>query len=163
MDIAECGVVEIAAVRVRGQVIVEQFERLVRPNRPVSVKASEVHGYYDRGPLRPADLRGDLARVSRVRRRRPPGGTQRAEVRRAGAAAVSPPGLPELEDLIFFDTLPLARSLMEESAKLEDLAHRFGVSIGPLAPRAGRRRARWPACCVIWVSSRWRTPASRRW
>jgi hypothetical protein len=39
-------------------------------------------------------------------------------------------GLPGIEDLVFFDTLPLARSLMDESAKLEDLAHRFGVARG---------------------------------
>jgi superfamily I DNA/RNA helicase len=34
------------------------------------------------------------------------------------------------EDLGFFDTLPLARSLLDESAKLEHLAERFGVSLG---------------------------------
>ena len=39
-------------------------------------------------------------------------------------------GLPGLERLVFFDTLPLARSLLDESARLEDLAHRFGVSAG---------------------------------
>ena len=38
--------------------------------------------------------------------------------------------LPGLEGLVFFDTLPLARSLLDESARLEDLAHRFGVSVG---------------------------------
>jgi hypothetical protein len=38
--------------------------------------------------------------------------------------------LPGVDELVFFDTLPLARSLMDESARLEDLAHRFGVSRG---------------------------------
>jgi hypothetical protein len=35
-----------------------------------------------------------------------------------------------VDDLVFYDTLPLARSLLDESAKLEDLAHRFGVDVG---------------------------------
>jgi DNA polymerase III epsilon subunit-like protein len=39
-------------------------------------------------------------------------------------------GLPGVDELVFFDTLPLARSLMDESARLEDLAHRFGVARG---------------------------------
>ena len=43
-EIADCEIVEIAAVRVRGGVVVEQFEQRVRPNRPISRKASEVHG-----------------------------------------------------------------------------------------------------------------------
>ena len=39
-------------------------------------------------------------------------------------------GLPGLETLVLYDTLPLARSLLDESAKLEHLAQRFGVSAG---------------------------------
>ncbi len=39
-------------------------------------------------------------------------------------------GLPGLDELVCFDTLPLARSLDIESAKLADLAHRFGVDAG---------------------------------
>ena len=35
-DPAECEIVELAAVRVRGRVIVEQFQRLVRPSRPIT-------------------------------------------------------------------------------------------------------------------------------
>jgi hypothetical protein len=38
--------------------------------------------------------------------------------------------LPGVDELVFFDTLPLARSLVDESARLEDLAHRFGVARG---------------------------------
>jgi DNA polymerase III epsilon subunit family exonuclease len=129
VDAAECGIVEIAAVRVRGRVIVEQFQRLVQPGRPVSAKASEVHGYYDRDLChQPAFDRiwpefrefvgSDLLVAHNGRRFDVP------VLLRLAA------GLPGSDDLIFFDTLPLARSLMEESAKLEDLAHRFGVSAG---------------------------------
>ena len=39
-------------------------------------------------------------------------------------------GLPGVEDLVFFDTLPLARSLFRESARLDDLAARFGIATG---------------------------------
>ena len=129
VDAAECGIVEIAAVRVRGRVIVEQFERLVRPGRPVSAKASEVHGYYDHDlcdqpafaeiwPEFREFVGSDLLVAHNGRRFDVP------VLLRLSA------GLPGSDDLIFFDTLPLARSLMEESAKLEDLAHRFGVSAG---------------------------------
>ncbi|HET8624600.1 MAG TPA: UvrD-helicase domain-containing protein, partial [Gemmatimonadales bacterium] len=47
-DVGECGIVEIAAVRVRNGVIVEQFHELVDPCRPIHPTASRVHGYYDR-------------------------------------------------------------------------------------------------------------------
>ena len=46
-DPAECEIVELAAVRVRGRGVVEQFQRLVRPSRPISLQASAVHGYKD--------------------------------------------------------------------------------------------------------------------
>ncbi|MGH7579444.1 MAG: UvrD-helicase domain-containing protein, partial [Gemmatimonadales bacterium] len=47
-DITDCEIVEIAAVRVRGGVVVEQLDRRVRPTRPISPAASKVHGYFDR-------------------------------------------------------------------------------------------------------------------
>ena len=45
MDAGVCDVVELAAVRVRGRVIVDQFQRLVRPSRPITPRATAVHGY----------------------------------------------------------------------------------------------------------------------
>ena len=129
MDPGACDIVELAAVRVRGRVIVDQFQRLVRPSRPISPRASAVHGYHD------ADVRdqptlaevwpgfrafvGDDLLVAHN------GHTFDVPVLRRVAA-----GLPGVDELVFFDTLPLARSLMDESARLEDLAHRFGVSRG---------------------------------
>jgi superfamily I DNA/RNA helicase/DNA polymerase III epsilon subunit-like protein len=129
MDAAVCDVVELAAVRVRGRVIVDQFQRLVRPSRPITPRATAVHGY------READVRdqptfaevwpefrafvGDDLLVAHN------GHTFDVPVlRRVGC------GLPGTDELVFFDTLPLARSLMDESARLEDLAHRFGVTRG---------------------------------
>jgi DNA polymerase III epsilon subunit family exonuclease len=128
-DLAECEIVEIAAVRVRGGVIVEQFQRLVRPDRPVSAKASAIHGYKDsdlceepRFPEIWPEFRafvGDDLLVAHNGRQ-----FDMPVLQRLAA------GLPGVAELVFFDTLPLARSLMDESAKLEDLADRFGITRG---------------------------------
>jgi len=128
-EIADCEIVEIAAVRVRNRVVVEQFERLVRPGRPVSRKASEVHGYHDADlcdqptfqevwPEFRAFVGDDLLVAHNGQEFDMP------VLRRLAA------GLPGLETLVLYDTLPLARSLLDESAKLEHLAQRFGVSAG---------------------------------
>jgi superfamily I DNA/RNA helicase/DNA polymerase III epsilon subunit-like protein len=128
-DPATCDVVELAAVRVRGGVIVDQFQRLVRPARPITPRARAVHGYRE-ADLRdePAfaevwpDFRAFVADDLLVAHN---GHTFDVPVLRRLAA-----GLPGVDELVFFDTLPLARSLMDESARLEDLAHRFGVARG---------------------------------
>ncbi len=129
MDAGECDVVELAAVRVRGRVVVDQFQRLVRPSRPITPRATAVHGYResdvcDQPPFAdvwPAfrEFVGEDLLVAHN------GHTFDVPVLRRLAS-----GLPGVEELVFFDTLPLARSLMDESARLEDLAHRFGVSRG---------------------------------
>jgi DNA polymerase III epsilon subunit family exonuclease len=128
-EIADCEIVEIAAVRVRGRVVVERFEQRVRPNRPISPKASEVHRIYDH------DLR-DKPPFDRIW----PGfrafvgddllvahNGQKFDMPVLRRLAES---LPGVDHLVLYDTLPLARSLIDESAKLEDLAHRFGVDAG---------------------------------
>jgi len=128
-DIADCEIVEIAAVRVRGQVVVERFEQRARPTRPISPAASKVHGYFDRDlcdeprfeqvwPEFRAFVGDDILVAHNGQYFDMP------VLRRLAA------GLPGVDDLVFYDTLPLARSLLDESAKLEDLAHRFGVDIG---------------------------------
>ena len=129
MDVAHCEVIELAAVRVRGGVIVAQLQQLVRTSRPISPRATAVHGYRD------SDLcdQPTLAEVWPAFREfvgtdllvAHNGHTFDVPVLRRLAA-----GLPGIDDLVFFDTLPLARSLLDESARLEDLAHRFGVAIG---------------------------------
>jgi DNA polymerase III epsilon subunit-like protein len=114
---------------VRGRVIVDQFQRLVRASRPISPRATAVHGYRDADlcdqptfedvwPAFREFVGSDLVVAHN-------GHTFDVPVLKRIAC-----GLPGLDDLVFFDTLPLARSLMDDSAKLADLAHRFGVSMG---------------------------------
>jgi DNA polymerase III epsilon subunit family exonuclease len=128
-EIADCEIVEIAAVRVRGRVVVEKLERLVRPGRPVHPAATKVHGYRDEDlcdqptfeeiwPEFRAFVGDDILVAHNGQRFDMP------VLRRLAA------GLPGVDDLVFYDTLPLARSLIDESAKLEDLAHRFGIAAG---------------------------------
>jgi DNA polymerase III epsilon subunit family exonuclease len=128
-EIADCEIVEIAAVRVRGREVVDRFQRRVRPTRPIHPKATQVHGYRDADlcdeppfaevwPAFRAFVGGDLLVAHNGQYFDMP------VLRRLAA------GLPGVEDLALYDTLPLARSLLDESAKLEDLAHRFGVDAG---------------------------------
>src|SRR5207302_2288305 len=46
-DVATCGVVEIGAARVVNGEIVDRFHALVNPDRPISARATEIHGYTD--------------------------------------------------------------------------------------------------------------------
>jgi superfamily I DNA/RNA helicase/DNA polymerase III epsilon subunit-like protein len=128
-DPAECEVVELAAVRVRGRMIVEQFQRLIRTARPIPPQATAVHGYRDAdvceeptfAEVWPAfrEFVGNDLLVAHN------GHTFDVPVLRRLAS-----GLPGLDTLVFFDTLPLARSLMDDGAGLPELCHRFGVSAG---------------------------------
>ncbi len=128
-DIVDCDAVEIAAARVRGGVIVAKFERLVQPTRQISPAASKVHGWYAEDLCdQPAfeqvwpefrEFVGDDILVAHNGQH-----FDMPVLRRLAA------GLPGVEDLVFYDTLPLARSLQDESAKLEHLAQRFGIDAG---------------------------------
>lgn len=128
-DTESCEVVEIGAVRVRGNTVVDEFHTLVRCERPISAAATEVHGYTD------PDLEGAPTMSEVWPRFRDFVGTdliiahngQEFDVpvlRRACA------GFAGFEDLIFYDTLPLARSLVDGSVKLVYLAQRFNVETG---------------------------------
>ena len=128
-DIESCEVVEIAAVRVRGNAVVAEFQRMVACHGPISARATEVHHYTDR------DVQGA-----------PPMAEVWAEFRDfVGADLVvahngqefdvpvlrrACQGLDGLENLVFYDTLPLARSLMDGSVKLGFLAARFNIGVG---------------------------------
>jgi DNA polymerase III epsilon subunit family exonuclease len=128
-DVAGCGVVEIGAARVVKGEIVDRFHSLVRPYRPISPRASAIHGYAD------ADLRdappfaevwpqfrafiGDDVLIAH--------NGQRFDVpvlRRLAAE------LDGVDSLVFYDTYPLVRSLSQDSPKQEDIAHRFGIDPG---------------------------------
>lgn len=129
-DSRVCDVVEIGAVRVVRGAIVDEFHSLVRPGRPISPGAGAVHGY----------TMADLARAPTF-----------AEVWPAFRAFVGnhvllahnaqqfdvpvllrlAAGLPGVEGLRFYDSLPVAKALITDgSAKLEVLADRFGIDKG---------------------------------
>ena len=129
-DSTSCDVVEIGAVRVARGAIVEEFHSLVRPGRPVSPAAGEVHGYtmadLDRAPtfaeVWPSfrAFVGDHVLLAH--------NGQRFDVPVLLRLAAE---LPGLEGLRFFDSLPMARALITDgSAKLEVLADRFGIDKG---------------------------------
>src|SRR6266705_2785415 len=128
-DVEVCEVVEIGAVRVVGGEIVDRFHSLVRPYRPITPGATKVHGYTD-GDVRNArpfaevwpEFRafiGDDVLIAHN------GQHFDIPVLRRLAA-----GWEGLDTLVFYDTLPLVRSLSRDSAKLEDLALRFGIDAG---------------------------------
>jgi superfamily I DNA/RNA helicase len=129
LDVSACEIVELAGVRVRNGAIVAQFRELVRCARPVSAKARAIHGYGDDDlcaaapfvevwPRFRAFVGADLLVAHNGQRFDVP--VLRRLAAECGGA----------DDLVFFDTLPLARSLLDESARLEDLAERFSVPLG---------------------------------
>src|SRR5213082_573545 len=128
-EVATCGVVESGAARVVGGEIVDRFHSLVQPYQPISPRASAIHGYTD-SDVRDArsfaqvwpEFRafvGDDVLIAHN------GQQFDIPVLRRLAA-----GQAGVDGLVFFDTLPLARSLSRDSAKLEDLALRFGIDAG---------------------------------
>jgi len=128
-DAATCGVVEIGAVRVVNGEIVERFHTLVNPFRPISPKATAVHGYGD-ADVRAAPAFGEVwprfrAFVGDDVLIAHNGMNFDVPVLRRLAA-----GRDEVDTLAFYDTFPLVRSLSQDSAKQEDIAHRFGIDCG---------------------------------
>jgi DNA polymerase III epsilon subunit family exonuclease len=128
-DPATCGVVEIGAARVVNGEIVDRFHTLVNPFRPIAPGATKVHGYTD----------ADVATAPHFAAVWPQFRTFVGEdvliahngqhfdipvLRRLAA------GKEGVDTLVFYDTLPLVRSLSRDSAKLEDLAVRLGVDAG---------------------------------
>src|SRR5467141_1146743 len=128
-DVEVCEVVEVGAVRVVQGEIVERFHTLVQPYRPITPGASAVHGYTD-GDVRDARsfaevwpaLRafvGDDILIAH--------NGQQFDIPVLRRLATGRDGV---DSLVFYDTLPLVRSLSRDSAKLEDLALRYGVDAG---------------------------------
>jgi DNA polymerase III epsilon subunit family exonuclease len=128
-DVATCGVVEIGAARVVNGEIVDRFHTLVNPFQPIAAGATKVHGYTD----------ADVATAPQFAAVWPPfrsfvgddvliahnGQHFDIPVLRRLAA-----GMEGVDSLDFYDTLPLVRSLSRDSAKLEDVATRFGIDTG---------------------------------
>jgi DNA polymerase III epsilon subunit family exonuclease len=125
MDVATCGVIEIGAARVVNGEIVERFHSMVNPFKPISPRATEIHGYTDADVASAAPFSAVFAEF-------------RAFV--GSDILIAHNGqkfdipvlrrLASVEDLTFYDTLPLVRSLSQDSAKLEDIAARHGIDTG---------------------------------
>ncbi len=130
VDVDRCEVIELAAVRVRDGVIVDEFQTLLRSRQPVPPQASAVHGITD------ADLIGQPSLAEVWPRFREFVGDRMMVVHNGYRFDV--PVLRRLtaawkgmEDLGIFDTLPLARTLFPGARlSLEQLALRFGVDTG---------------------------------
>jgi superfamily I DNA/RNA helicase len=128
-DLASCEIVEIAAVRVRSNVVVGGFQRLVACAAPISAAATAVHGYTDIALAGAATLPEVWAQFREFV------GSD-VLVAHNGQEFDVPvlrrtcQGLPGLDDLVFYDTLPLARSLVDGSVRLTHLAQKFNVEVG---------------------------------
>jgi len=133
-DVAVCDIVELGAVRVRDGEIVDQYQQLVRPRRPITEAAARIHGISNEA----VRDQPSLAEVWPAFRRfcgedilvaHNGNGFDFPILRRLGSELV------EGGEFVSFDSLPLARDLHPGSRKLGDLAHAFGIAL-PQAHRA---------------------------
>ena len=129
LDPAACEIVELGAARVRDGEVTATFRSLIRPRGPVTERARAIHGYGE------DDLRDAPTLEETWPRFRAFAGRDVLVAHNGHAFdipvlrnLVAP--FDDLSDLVFFDTLPLARSLFRQSAKLTDLAERFGIEMG---------------------------------
>jgi DNA polymerase III epsilon subunit family exonuclease len=128
-DVATCGVVEIGAARVVNGEIVERFHSLVNPFKPISARATQIHGYTD------ADVAGATPFHEVFTQFHAFVGSdvliahngQHFDIPVLKRLAA---GDPAVANLAFYDTLLLARSLSRDRATQEELAHRFGIDSG---------------------------------
>ncbi len=125
----QCEIVEIGAARVRDGLVTETYRTLVKPHQPIPQEATEIHGYTDAdvatapsfGEVWPSFRRflgADILVAHNALAFDLP------VLKRAVAAIGEDAG-----DIPVFDTLPLARSVVQTSARLGDLADRFGITI----------------------------------
>jgi DNA polymerase III epsilon subunit family exonuclease len=128
-DVNACEIVEIGAVRVRAGAIVERFHRLVRPRVAIAERARAVHGY-DAESLVGAPRFEDVWPAFRTF-------VGDAVLVAHNGFAFDVPVLRRMAEplggtggLVWFDSLLLARALFPAGARLQDLAHRFGVAGG---------------------------------
>ncbi|MEO8562257.1 MAG: UvrD-helicase domain-containing protein [bacterium] len=123
-DVDRAEVVEIAVVRVRDRVIVEEYSTLVRPNGRIEPGAARTHGISD------AEVASSPVFDEVWPHVRQFCGTD--VVVAHNGHHFDFPILRRMsgETLCTYDTLPLARSLHSGSATLVDLARRFGIDTG---------------------------------
>ena len=123
-DVANAEVIEIAAVRVRDGIPCDEISFLVRPNGAISPAASKIHHITDRDVARAPSFEEIWPRVAAF---------CGADILVAhNGYQFDFPLLSRVArtDFCTFDTLPLARELHSGSARLGDLAARFGVDAG---------------------------------
>jgi len=123
--VEQADVIEIAAVRVRDRLIVDEYSALVRPDSPIDPEAQKVHGLSD------ADV-ADAPSFAEV--------WPQVKAFCGDDVLVAHNGhhfdFPVIERLTgeklacTYDTLPLARKLFTSSAGLVHLAERLGVDRG---------------------------------
>jgi superfamily I DNA/RNA helicase len=127
-DTEKAEIVEIAAVRVRNGVIVEEFNTLVKPKGPISPGASATHGiresdvataspFADVWPKFHAFCGSDVIVAHN-------GYEFDFKILQRMAKE-----LGKRFDLCTYDTLPLARDLYPTSRKLGDLSRQFGIPL----------------------------------
>lgn len=124
-DIETSEIVEIAAARVRGWEIVEEFHRMVKPRVPIAPEAEAVHGY-SMAALEQAPHFEDVWPAFKAF-------VGDDQLVAHNGYEFDFPILARMsghKDFVTFDTLPLARWLRVGSAKLEHLAERFGIDPG---------------------------------
>jgi superfamily I DNA/RNA helicase len=130
-EAASAQIVEIAAVRVRGGVVTDEYSTLVRPRVPIEPGASATHGISE-AEVAGAPYFEEIWEALRTFCGRDVlvahnGNQFDFPIIRRMAAELSLAGANELTT---YDTLPLARELREGSAKLEDIAKAMGIDPG---------------------------------
>jgi DNA polymerase III epsilon subunit family exonuclease len=128
-DTSKAEIVEIAAVRVRDGVLVDEFHRLVKPRVPLTAGAEEVHGITN-AELADAPFFEDVWPAFRefcgsdviVAHN-----GYDFDFRIISRMAKE---IGEKFDLTMYDTLPLSRELISTSNKLGNLAKQFGIDTG---------------------------------
>jgi DNA polymerase III epsilon subunit family exonuclease len=123
-DVGSAEIVEIAAVRVRDGIPCDEISFLVRPNGPISPAASKVHHITDRDVVNAPAFEEVWPTVVAFC------GTDVLVAHNGYQFDFPVLSRVARTDFCTFDTLPLARELHSGSARLGDLAARFGVDAG---------------------------------
>jgi len=123
-DVVNANIVEIAAVRVRDGIPCDEISFLVKPNGPISPAASKVHHITDRDVAHAPSFDEVWPSVVQFC------GTDILVAHNGYQFDFPVLSRVARTDFCTFDTLPLARELHSGSARLGDLAARFGVDAG---------------------------------
>jgi superfamily I DNA/RNA helicase/DNA polymerase III epsilon subunit-like protein len=123
-DVATAEIVEIAAVRVRDGIPCEELCSLVRPRSPITPGAERAHHINDRDVAHAPYLEDIWPRFAEF--------CDKDVLVAHNGYQFDFPLLKRLTgaELCTYDTLPLARELHSGSARLGDLAERFGIDAG---------------------------------